>query len=413
MSGRIVLMGSGELTATMVEVHKAMLAALGPSPSAVFLDTPAGFQLNADQISQRAVAYFDAHVRHPLHIVSFKSASTISAHEAEQAFSELRRARYVLIGPGSPTYAVRQWRQTPIPDIMARIIATGGCLVAASAAALTVGTYTLPVYEIYKVGEDLHWVEGIDILGQFGIRCAVIPHWNNAEGGTHDTRFCFMGEPRLRVLESLLPEQTPIIGIDEHTACIIDLSSRTVQIQGIGSVTMRHHGSERVFGHGTCVTLDQFCHTPAAAAITAAPPDQYDHIFQTTNEPGFWELVHRCEQRFTESLEAHQTADAVSALLELDRIIWQAYEQREDPERIAQAREIFREMIMVTGSRMESLPRSREACLAPLVEALLALRNRYREAHQWAVADALRACLEQAGITVDDIPQGWQWRLVK
>ena len=31
------------------------------------------------------------------------------------------------------------------------------------------------------------------IIDRRGLRI-VIPHWNNAEGGTHGTRFCFMGE---------------------------------------------------------------------------------------------------------------------------------------------------------------------------------------------------------------------------
>ncbi len=40
--GIIALMGSGELTATMVEVHKCLLAGLAVAPRAGFLDTPAG-----------------------------------------------------------------------------------------------------------------------------------------------------------------------------------------------------------------------------------------------------------------------------------------------------------------------------------------------------------------------------------
>ena len=61
--GTIALMGSGELTATMVEVHKELLAALPHPPRAVFVDTPAGFQLNVDQLSRRAVEYFLNHVQ--------------------------------------------------------------------------------------------------------------------------------------------------------------------------------------------------------------------------------------------------------------------------------------------------------------------------------------------------------------
>jgi len=42
----------------MVEVHKDMLGRLGPNARVVFLDTPAGFQLNADQISAKASSIF-------------------------------------------------------------------------------------------------------------------------------------------------------------------------------------------------------------------------------------------------------------------------------------------------------------------------------------------------------------------
>ena len=52
----------------------------------------------------------------------------------------------------------------------------------ATAAALTLGAFTVPVYEIYKVGEDPHWLEGLDVLGSVGLSVAVVPHYNNAEG---------------------------------------------------------------------------------------------------------------------------------------------------------------------------------------------------------------------------------------
>ena len=145
-------MGSGELTATMVEVHKELLAELPAPPQAVFLDTPAGFQLNVDQLSKRATEYFRLHVQQDMSIVSFKSKEGRTPLEAEQAFQAMREANFFLIGPGSPSYAVRQWQETPIPEILIKGVEDGGCLVAASAAALTVGRFTLPVYEIYKVG---------------------------------------------------------------------------------------------------------------------------------------------------------------------------------------------------------------------------------------------------------------------
>ena len=145
---------------------------------------------------------------------------------------------------------MRQWRASPVPDILNKRIGDGACLIAASAAALTVGSFTLPVYEIYKVGEDLHWVEGLNLLGQFGINAAVIPHWNNAEGGTHDTRFCYMGEPRFRQLEKMLPPEALVIGLDEHTACIMDLERDEALVRGIGRVIVRTRTMEAAFAKG-------------------------------------------------------------------------------------------------------------------------------------------------------------------
>ena len=74
-------------------------------------------------------------------------------------------------------------------------------MVFASAAALTLGRYTVPVYEIYKVGVDpgLGRRTGSWRLAAAGV--AVIPHYDNAEGGNHDTRFCYLGERRLDSLE--------------------------------------------------------------------------------------------------------------------------------------------------------------------------------------------------------------------
>ena len=93
----------------------------------------------------------------------------------------------------------------------------------ASAAAAATGFVAVPVYEIYKVGADPHWLEGLDLFGVLGLKVAVIPHYDNAEGGTHDTRFCYLGERRLAVLERELPADAAVLGVDEHTALILDL----------------------------------------------------------------------------------------------------------------------------------------------------------------------------------------------
>jgi peptidase E len=396
----------------MVEVHKQLLRGLKGSPKAVFLDTPAGFQLNADQLSQRAVEYFHKRVQKTMSVASFKSSKTAPI-KAEQAFQDLRSADFVLIGPGSPTYAVRHWKSNPIPEILTERVKQGGCLVAASAAALTVGRFTLPVYEIYKVGEELHWVEGVDILGAFGFRLAVVPHWNNSEGGTHDTRFCYMGEPRFRQLESQLPSDVSVLGLDEHTACLMDLEREEAEIKGIGGAVLRHQGAELSFHKGDRIPLDLLRRKTRGKTWSpkqGAPPS-LETLPIPQEETSFWDRLHAIEERLRVGLGKHDPETAASALLDLDQAVWEAHRDLESDEFISQAREIFRECIVALGVSYQSSSVGRADCLTPLVDALLALREKWRGQKAWKAADDMRETLTQAGIIVQDTEHGPQWRL--
>ncbi|GAB4272889.1 MAG: hypothetical protein Kow0092_28060 [Deferrisomatales bacterium] len=408
--GVLALMGSGELTATMVEVHKGLLGRLGPSARAVFLDTPAGFQLNVDQIAGRAAEYFRSRVGRPMEIACLHAAADLETLRGQEALQRLRGADYVLMGPGSPTYAVRQWKGTPVPDILAERIAAGGCVVAASAAALTVGRWTLPVYEIYKVGEEPRWVEGIDLLGRFGYRVAVVPHWNNAEGGTHDTRFCYMGEPRFRILEARLPPDVTVLGIDEHTACVLDFGAGTAAVTGIGRVTLRRQGAEAVFQKGDRFDLEQLGNPRGGSAGRASEPaPEAPQLAEGPGDP-LWSAVHAQERAFQAALDARDPRGAARALLEVDRLVWGALRDGVDEGTVAQVREGLREMVVLLAAALDAGPRRAEEAVRAVVEPLLAWRTRLREEGRWAEADALRRCLEQGGIRVEDTRQRSRWR---
>ncbi len=116
------------------------------------------------------------------------------------------------------------------------------------------------------------------------------------------------------------------------------------------------------------------------------------------------------EETFHTAL-AQEPQEATNAILELDRIIWDAEQNLENPELISQGREILRELIVLLGSALVAAPDSPEACLKPLMVELLALRARFREAHQWEEADALRDSLQRAGIVVEDTGHGTRWGL--
>ena len=410
--GMIALMGSGELTSTMVEVHKELLAEVQEGARAVFLDTPAGFQLNADDLSKRAVTFFDQRVRHPMAVVSFKSKAAVDPLAAEQAYERLRRADYILIGPGSPTYAVKQWRETPIPEIFSEVVEGGGCLVAASAAALTMGRYTLPVYEIYKVGEDLHWGPGLDILPRFGFDLVVIPHWNNAEGGTHDTRYCYMGAPRFQQLESVLPETCGVLGLEEHTACLLNLAKEEAIVRGIGRIVVRHGGRETAFAAGERFPLEVLGGSPVRSSPSLSKVSSVDEMpLARSEKDGFWPRVQASEERFRRGIDSIDPRDIVGAMLDLDRDLWDAHADLESPEFLAQGRERFREMIVRTGALLGGLPRSRMECLAPVIQVALEVRERYRRAGRWHEADAVRDMLAEARIVIEDTSAGSRWRM--
>jgi hypothetical protein len=412
--GILALMGSGELTATMVEVHKKLLSQVPAPAAAVFLDTPAGFQLNVEELSQKAGEYFQTRILHPLSTVSFKSKEKTPPFEAEKAFEDLRQADFILIGPGSPTYAVNQWLETPVPKIFGECLNRGGCLVAASAAALTIGQNTLPVYEIYKVGIAPYWEKGLDVTNLFDLNLVVIPHWNNAEGGTHDTRFCYMGEPRFRELEDMLPGETGILGLDEHTACLLDLEQDEAEVKGIGRVTFRLKGKEVLFEKGDRFPLNVLRGKTDQShrRVFKILPDKDPGIKKTGGDlTSFWDEIHTLQAAFKNGLENKEAGKAVNALLELDGLIWRAQRDSESPEFISQAREILREFMVYLGLKLDREPEGKGKKAFPFIDILVQMREDLRRRKEWGEADALRKLLEEKGVMIEDAPDGPRWEL--
>ena len=409
--GILALMGSGELTATMVEVHKMLLSRLPADGSALFLDTPAGFQLNAAQIGASAVEYFRKRVGCPLQIASYASSETISAVDAAAVYKKLRSAASILLGPGSPTYTVNHHSPSPIPEIFIDHSNKGGCLVAASAAALTAGRYTLPVYEIYKVGQPLHWVDGLDIIGAFGLNLIVIPHWNNAEGGTHDTSHCFMGRSRFEKLVLSLEEPVPVLGIDEHTACIIDFSSSSFQMYGIGRATLQHNGTTQTFDPGITypLALLKESKTTLADAVEKSPSVSHPGV-RRGDDSDFWREIHNLKEDFQKAIAADDLRRSTNGLLELDRILWQAEGNKESPELISQARDLFREQLAELGTRPVLTKSLLTQVIGPVVERILKVREQLRQARQFDAGDALRDALASGGIVVEDTDSGYRWQ---
>ncbi len=438
----LAIMGSGETAPTMVTPHRDIVARLGGGAlRAVLLDTPYGFQENAAEITQRAVDYFAQRVQLAVEPVGFPGplaaeAAVRGSQPSAAALARLRSADYVFSGPGSPTYALATWRGSGIAEALTDKLATAGAVVFASAAAVTIGRFSLPVYEIYKVGQPIQWLDGLDLLSPlgFGGPCAVVPHFDNAEGGTHDTRFCYMGERRLAALEAMLPAEAWVLGVDEHTAVVIDLDSAEVTVTGRGTVTVRRRGVAEQFPAGARMPLAALAAaargaSPAAgSARAAAGPDRdrdpsaaaargqagsadaSDQSSRTARSPLLSETS-RLEQVFAGALAGRQAGDAAEAILALDRTIleWSADTlQSDEPDR---ARAVLHSLVHRLGEAASGGLRDPKEALAPLVEQLIALRAQLRAERAWALADKVRDGLIAAGIDLQDTPTGTSWTL--
>src|SRR5205807_1600546 len=296
------------------------------------------------------------------------SADTSTAREYETMIARISDARYVFAGPGSPTYALRQWRESPVPSLLERKLREGGCVTFASAAAVSLGVCALPVYEVYKVGEMPRWLEGLDLLSATGLRAAVVPHYNNAEGGTHDTRYCYMGERRLRMLEDMLDGDIDVLGVDEHTACIFDLDAKTVTVRGRGVVTWRRRGDSTRFPAGTEMPIAQLGAQEddgSARAATLQPAASEPE--RATEHTPFGEEVGK-QTRIVENALARKDVDAaVEALLAIDTQLHEWASDTLDSDERDVARSALRQYMVRLGAvaRMGAAdPRER---VAPVV----------------------------------------------
>jgi cyanophycinase-like exopeptidase len=408
MARILAILGSAETTPTMTKPHRSMFEHVGSAP-AVLLDTPYGFQENVDDISARAIEYFDRSVGRTIGVASLRGGD--SALAKETALTRVREAGWVFAGPGSPSYAIKVWNETTLPQLLRDKLATGGVVVFSSAAALTVGIATVPVYEVYKAGADPHWLDGLDLLSALGLNAAVIPHYDNAEGGHHDTRYCYMGERRLAIMERQLPDDAFVLGVDEHTGLIIDIDAGNATVVGLGGVTIRKHGESFVIPAGALVTIDEL--RPGGRAVTSktAAPVAAAAATPEIRLP-LMEAATRLDGEFTAALERRDLAAAVAAVLEVEQTIcdWSGDNAATDePDR---ARSVLRSMIVRLGELAVGGSRDPREVVGPIVEIVMSQRAQARTDKQWARSDELRDALAAVGVEVRDDRDGATWHLM-
>ena len=219
-----------------------------------------------------------------------------------------------------------------------------------------------------------------------------------------------------------------MLGVDEHTAVLIDLRTSDVEIRGRGGMTVRRSGHSVVLPAGTRLPLaelrDLVQGIRRAAGGGDAPGGRGRHGPGRSGrrrwrgrrgrgdaEPlPLPEIMAAAERRF-EAAAGTRDADAmVGVILELETAIGQWEADMDEDQGTEQARALLRSLVGRLGRAAQdglTDPRDR---LRPAVEPLLELRATLRGAGNFAAADAIREALTAAGFDVSDTPEGTRWQ---
>lgn len=301
--GRVAFLGSGETSLAGGRIFET-LARLIPDPLRIaILETPAGFELNASLVAGRVADFLKTRLQNykpTIDLIPARKKGTEFSPDNLEILKPLLQANLIFMGPGSPSYLARQLHGTLAWDIIRARHRQGATLVFASAATISVGQWVLPVYEIYKVGEDVHVKDGLGFFSDFGMNISFIPHWNNAEGGVDlDTSRCFIGMERFKQWCDLLPSGNTTLGLDEHTGIIMDLEAGTCEVSGVSSVSIVRECDPEIYPSGSKFALKEVGDLQFPQPLEMGIPA---HVWQMTLE--------------AQHIEDDKPSDQVLALLE-------------------------------------------------------------------------------------------------
>ncbi|HXQ38800.1 MAG TPA: hypothetical protein VN843_32660 [Anaerolineales bacterium] len=259
--GQIAFLGSGETSLAGGRIFESLARKIDGALRIALMETPAGFELNSSQVVGRVGDFMKTRLQNYKPVVDIiaarKKDSPYSPNDPE-IIKSLLYANMIFMGPGSPTYAIRHLKDTLAWDIIRARHRLGATLIFASAATISIGAHSLPVYEIYKVGQDVHVIDGLNLFQDFGVHLSFVPHWNNADGGVDlDTSRCFVGMDRFAEWCNLLPAGNTTLGLDEHTGIIIDFEDGTCEVSGVSSVSLVRECDPEIYSSGSKFALNE------------------------------------------------------------------------------------------------------------------------------------------------------------
>ena len=237
-------------------------------------------------------------------------------------------------------------------------------------------------------------------------------------------------------MERELPAGAAVLGVDEHTAVLIDLRTEGIEIRGRGGVTVRRAGHSVVLPSGTRLPIAELrdlvrgIRRPTGARPREAGPGRTgpgdgpeggrarcDAESGGARPAGgeqaalpLPEIMAAAEREFAAAADDRDAGAMARVILELETAIGQWEADTDEDQGTEQARALLRSLIARLGRAAQgglADPRDR---LRPAVEPLLALRTALRRGGNFAAADAIRDALAAAGLDVSDTPEGTRWQ---
>lgn len=259
--GQIAFLGSGETSLAGGRIFESLARQIKDPLRIALMETPAGFELNSTQVVSRVGDFMKTRLQNYKPVVDVvparKKNSAFSPDDSE-IIKPLLYANMIFMGPGSPTYAIRHLKDTLAWNVIRARHRLGATLIFASAATISISAHALPVYEIYKVGQDVHMVDGLNLFADFGLHVSFIPHWNNAEGGVDlDTSRCFVGMDRFAEWFTLIPSENETVGLDEHTGLILDFETGLCEVNGVSSISLLREPDPEMYPSGSKFPLSE------------------------------------------------------------------------------------------------------------------------------------------------------------
>ena len=114
--GRIAFLGSGETSLAGGRIFESLARLISDPLRVAVMETTAGFELNSFQVAGRVAEFLQTRLQNykpTIDVIPARKQGTEFSPDNPEILKPLLSANMIFMGPGSPSYAVRQLKGTP------------------------------------------------------------------------------------------------------------------------------------------------------------------------------------------------------------------------------------------------------------------------------------------------------------